>query len=218
MTQLKLDNVSVGYGGTVITDELTFEINEGDYLCVAGENGAGKTTLIKSMLGLINILKGKISYGEGFKKSDIGYLPQHRELQKDFPASVTEIVLSGFLNKCGFRPFYSKKEKETAKEIMEKVGISEISKECYRELSGGQQQRVLLARALCASSKMILLDEPVSGLDPDASAEMYRLIEKLNKEDKVSVIMISHDIEQAKTYASHVLTLERGGYWSYDAN
>jgi len=214
MIQLKLDEVSLGYNGNVIIEDISFEVNQGDYLCIVGENGAGKTTLLKSILGLLGVIYGSISFGDGFKRSDIGYLPQHHDLQKDFPASVNEIVLSGFLNRCGLRPFYNKNEKALATENMQRVGINTIAKSCYRELSGGQQQRVLLARALCASAKMILLDEPVAGLDPEAAKEMYGLIAKLNK-DGVTVIMISHDVEVATTYASHILKLEKGGSWNY---
>jgi zinc transport system ATP-binding protein len=216
MMQLKLDEVVLGYDGNVVVEDISFEVGSGDYLCITGENGAGKTTLLKSILGLHGVMFGKITFGEDFKRTDIGYLPQHHDLQKDFPANVEEIVLSGFLNQCGFRPFYKKQEKELAKENMKKVGIEGIAKKCYRELSGGQQQRVLLARALCASSKMVLLDEPVAGLDPEASKGMYELIASLNKNDGVTVIMISHDVKVATKYCSHVLRLEKGGAWSHD--
>jgi len=212
MTQLKVDKLTLGYNGHAIVKDLSFTVNKGDYFCILGENGAGKTTLLKAILDLANvIIDGDIDLGDEMDYNDIGYLPQHRDVQKDFPASVYEIVLSGFLNRCGLRPFYNKAEKTLAKENMKKVGIENLAKQCYRELSGGQQQRALLARALCASNKMILLDEPVAGLDPDATKEMYDLIAKLNSEDGITVIMISHDVDAATKNCSHVLKLFKGG-------
>ncbi len=205
MAQLICNDVTLGYEGKTVTEHLTFEVNQGDYLCIVGENGAGKSTLIKALLGLKSPMSGEISTGEGLKSTEIGYLPQQTLIQKDFPASVKEIVLSGLLNKCGMRPFYSKAQKNYAEKQMERMNISHLAKRCYRELSGGQQQRVLLARALCATGKMLLLDEPVAGLDPKVTAEMYELIEKLNREDGITVIMVSHDINAAVKYASHIL-------------
>lgn len=213
MAQLTCENLKLGYDGNVIIDNLSFSVNSGDYLCIVGENGSGKTTLMQTILKLKAPISGKIVMSEGLKQTEIGYLPQQTALQKDFPASVYEIVISGCLNKCGFRPFYSKKEKTLALENMEKMGIAHLAKCCYRELSGGQQQRVLLARALCSTSKMLLLDEPVSGLDPKVTAQMYDLIAKLNREDKITVIMISHDIETAVKYASHILHICHGPYF-----
>lgn len=205
MAQLKCENVSLGYEGRTVTEGLDFEVNAGDYLCIVGENGTGKSTLIKALLGLKEPMEGKISFGSGLKQNEIGYLPQQTPVQKDFPASVREIVLSGTLGKMGLRPFYSKKEKATAAEKMEKLGVTQFADRCYRELSGGQQQRVLLARALCAAGKLILLDEPVAGLDPKVTREMYELINDLNKRDGITVIMVSHDIAAAVKYASHIL-------------
>lgn len=213
MAQLTCENLKLGYDGNVIIDNLSFSVNSGDYLCIVGENGSGKTTLMQTILKLKAPISGKIVMSDGLKQTEIGYLPQQTDLQKDFPASVYEIVISGCLNKCGFRPFYSKKEKTLALENMEKMGIAHLAKCCYRELSGGQQQRVLLARALCSTSKMLLLDEPVSGLDPKVTAQMYDLIAKLNREDKITVIMISHDIETAVKYASHILHICHGPYF-----
>ena len=205
MAQLKCNNVALGYEGKAVTEQLNFQVNSGDYLCVVGENGAGKSTLIKALLGLKAPMSGTIETGDGLKATEIGYLPQQTPVQKDFPASVKEIVLSGLLNKCGLKPFYSKQQKEFAKKQMERMNILDLEKRCYRELSGGQQQRVLLARALCATGKMLLLDEPVAGLDPKVTREMYELINKLNKEDGITVIMVSHDITAAVKYASHIL-------------
>lgn len=213
MAQLTCENLKLGYDGNVIIDNLSFSVNSGDYLCIVGENGSGKTTLMQTILKLKSPISGKIVMSEGLKQTEIGYLPQQTDLQKDFPASVYEIVISGCLNKCGFRPFYSKKEKTLALENMKKMGIAHLAKCCYRELSGGQQQRVLLARALCSTSKMLLLDEPVSGLDPKVTAQMYDLIAKLNREEKITVIMISHDIETAVKYASHILHICHGPYF-----
>ena len=205
MAQLICNDVTLGYDGRTVTEHLNFSVNEGDYLCIVGENGAGKSTLVKALLGLKAPMKGTIETGDGLKHTEIGYLPQQTVVQKDFPASVKEIVLSGCLNKCGIKPFYSKESKALADKQIEKMGIKNLEKRCYRELSGGQQQRVLLARALCAAEKMILLDEPVAGLDPKVTNEMYELIHKPNKEDGMTVIMVSHDIAAAVKYATHIL-------------
>lgn len=205
MAQLTCQNLCVGYDGKPVLQGLNFEVFAGDYLCIVGENGSGKSTLMKTILGLQPPISGRILTGDGLRKNEIGYLPQQTVVQKDFPASVREIVLSGCQGRCGSRPFYNKEEKHLAAEAMEKMQITQLARRCYRELSGGQQQRVLLARALCATQKMLLLDEPVSGLDPKVTAEMYTLIEKLNREDGITVIMISHDVAAAVRYASHIL-------------
>lgn len=209
MAQLTCENLTLGYDGKVIVENLDFSIDEGDYLCIVGENGSGKSTLMKTILGLQPPVSGKIITGDGLSRSEIGYLPQQTDVQRDFPASVREIVLSGCQARCGVRPFYSKEEKALAESNMEKMGITQYAKRCYRELSGGQQQRVLLARALCATQKLLLLDEPVSGLDPRVTAEMYNLIEELNSKDNITIIMISHDISAAVRYASHILHIDK---------
>ncbi len=204
MILLKCTDVTLGYDDKTVIENLNFEVNIGDYLCIVGENGSGKTTLIKALLGLKAPLSGKIERGCGLKKNEIGYLPQQTGIQRDFPASVYEVILSGCVNKLGFLPFYSSAQKKSALENASLLGLTEHLNTCYRELSGGLQQRALLARALCASSKLLLLDEPVTGLDPKITQEMYSLIAKLNA-DGVSVIMISHDIQSAVKYASHIL-------------
>ena len=205
MAQLICQDLCVGYDGKAGLQDLSFAVFSGDYLCIVGENGSGKSTLMKTILGLQQPVRGRILTLDGLRKNEIGYLPHQTQVQKDFPASVREIVLSGCQGRCGSRPFYNKEEKQLAADAMEKMQIAQLAKRCYRELSGGQQQRVLLARALCATRKMLLLDEPVSGLDPKVTAEMYALIEKLNREDGITVIMISHDIAAAVKYASHIL-------------
>lgn len=204
MSLITCTDVSLGYEGKAVVENLNFKVDSGDYLCILGENGSGKSTLMKTLLGLISPMSGKIQTGDGFSLNEIGYLPQQTIVQRDFPASVTEIVMSGFLNKAGLRPFYNKDEKKIAKDNMEKLGILDLRKKCYRELSGGQQQRVLLARALCATHKMILLDEPVAGLDPKVTNEMYELINSLNK-DGITIIMVSHDVHAAIKYATKIL-------------
>ena len=205
MAQLICENVSLGYDGKEIVRGLNFSVNSGDYLCVIGENGSGKTTLMKTLLGLHVPMCGKIRTSDGLCQNEIGYLPQQTLVQKDFPASVEEVVLSGCQGRCGFRPFYNKREKELARSNMERMNITALKKRCYRELSGGQQQRVLLARALCATKKMLLLDEPVSGLDPKVTLELYGAIYDLNKKDGITIVMISHDVASVVKYATHVL-------------
>lgn len=205
MAQLLCKDLILGYEGKPVVRDLNFQVEKGDYLCIVGENGSGKSTLMKALLGLKEPMAGEIRMGDGLEADGIGYLPQQTIVQKDFPASVQEIVRSGCLNRMGWHPFYSREEKEMARANMEKLGISHLAKRCYRELSGGQQQRVLLARALCATKYMLLLDEPVAGLDPVAMQEMYDLLERLNREEKITIIMVSHDIRAAVEYADHIL-------------
>ena len=205
MAQLTCQDLSVGYEGEIVLQGLDFAVHAGDYLCIVGENGSGKSTLMKTLLGLQPPLGGRVLMGDGLTANSIGYLPQQTVVQKDFPASVREIVRSGCQARCGRRPFYSRAEKRLAADAMDKMQISALAGRCYRDLSGGQQQRVLLARALCATQTMLLLDEPVSGLDPLVTAEMYRLIAELNQRDKITILMISHDIAAAVRYASHIL-------------
>jgi len=213
MAQLICKDLTLGYEGRPVVSGIDFTVSQGDYLCIVGENGSGKSTLIKALLRLNPPLSGSITAGDGLKEQEIGYLSQQTVVQRDFPASVSEIVHSGLLGRCGLRPFYTKEEKALAARNMERLGISHLAKRCYRELSGGQQQRVLLARALCATRKILLLDEPVAGLDPKATAEMYELIAELNKEDGVTVIMVSHDLGAALQYASHILHIGETPFW-----
>lgn len=205
MALITCKDLTLGYESHPILEHLSFQVNPGDYLCIVGENGSGKSTLMKTLLGLRKPMKGEILTGGGLRSREIGYLPQQTVVQKDFPASVKEIVLSGFQGRCGLRPFYTREEKRIAAENIRKMGIEDLKSRCYRELSGGQQQRVLLARALCATKKMLLLDEPVAGLDPLVTADMYSLIESLNKDEGITIIMISHDISAALKYATHIL-------------
>ena len=204
MAFLTIQDLVLGYESKAILKPLNFQVQRGDYLCIVGENGSGKSTLIRTILHLQDPISGQVIMGDGLKANEIGYLPQQTLVQRDFPASVAEVVLSGCQGRAGFRPFYRKEEKEMALKAMEKMHILDLGKRCYRELSGGQQQRVLLARALCASGKILLLDEPVSGLDPKVTSEMYALIEELH-EQGLTVIMISHDISAALRYATHIL-------------
>lgn len=203
-------DVTLGYENKVVAKNLNFKIDQGDYLCVVGENGTGKSTLIKTLLGLIKPLNGEvIANVQGKNHKGVGYLPQQTQAQKDFPASVWEVVLSGVLNNDHRCPFYNKKDKAETEKNMEKLNILDLKKRCYRELSGGQQQRVLLARALCATDSVLILDEPVTGLDPAASMELYETIKDLNKKENVTIIMVSHDIKNALNYATHILHLEQ---------
>lgn len=211
---IKCNNISLSYDGVDVLKDISFSIYDDDYLCIVGENGSGKSTLIKCLLGIKKADKGEIIMNGGLKRSDIGYLPQQTSIQKDFPATVEEVVISGCLSSRGYRPFYSKKEKQTAEMNMKRLGILDLRKRCYRELSGGQQQRVLLARALCAAKKLILLDEPVTGLDPVAINELYNLIGELNQSDKITIIMVSHDIQNLLRNTKHVLHLnESSAYY-----
>ena len=208
MPQIVCENLSLGYEGEIIVKDLSFSIEEGMYLCIVGENGAGKSTLMKTLLGLHAPLSGRVVFGDGLRQREIGYLSQQTDVQRDFPASVREIVLSGCQGRMGWRPFYRREEKELAARNMERMGITDLAGRCYRDLSGGQQQRVLLARALCATQKLLLMDEPVSGLDPVVTADMYCVIEELHRSG-VTILMITHDVTEALPYATHILHLGR---------
>lgn len=211
MSLITCDKVSLSYDGRNVISDLSFNVEQGDYLCIVGENGSGKSTLIKALLGLKATASGSIIYGDGLTSSAIGYLPQKNEMQNDFPASVKEVVLSGRLNSHKVFSFYTKEDRRLADENIEKLGISELKNRSYSELSGGQQQRVLLARALCATKKLLLLDEPVTGLDPDATNGLYSTIKSLNK-DGITVIMVSHDLHGSLSYANKILQLYNFGY------
>lgn len=208
MSQIECKDINVKYEGQEVLKDISFSIEAGDYLCIVGENGAGKSTLVKTILGLENTKTGEILFGEGLDKNQVGYLPQQTQAQKDFPASVYEVVLSGCLNSKGISPFYSHKDKKLANEMINSLGIQKIKKKSFRELSGGQQQRVLLARALCATKKIIVLDEPITGLDPTVTREMYDLIKEINKKG-ITIIMVSHDINFAINNASKILHLKK---------
>ena len=207
MTQLCCQALTVGYEGKTVLSGLSFDVNAGDYLCIVGDNGSGKSTLMKTILRLVRPLSGRIIMGDGLSPDEIGYLPQQTAAQKDFPASVREVVRSGYLNRRGLRPYYNRQEKRMADDNMERLGVAPLARRCFRELSGGQQQRALLARALCAAGNMLLLDEPAAGLDPKAAAEMYALLQGLNKSG-VTIILISHDIAASLRYASHILRID----------
>ena len=207
--QIFCEDLKLGYGGNILVEHLSFAVKKGDYLCIVGENGAGKSTLLRTILGLQEPLSGKIILGDGLRRREIGYLPQQTFVQRDFPASVREVVLSGCQGRCGLRPFYNRDEKQLAEKAMGQMDITALAKTSYRDLSGGQQQRVLLARALCASDKMLVLDEPVSGLDPKMAETMYRLVARINREMGITIIMISHDVQEAIPYATHILHMDR---------
>ena len=206
---IKAKDLSFAYDGKIAAEKLNFEVKENEYICIVGENGSGKSTLLKGLLKLIPPFSGSCEYDSSARPELTGYLPQQTSIQKDFPAEVFEVVLSGRLNSAGLRPFYSKADKAAALENMRRTGISDLKKKCYRELSGGQQQRVLLARALCAAKKIIYLDEPAAGLDPLAAQEMYTQIAELNKSCAAAVVMVSHDINAAVKYADKILHLNR---------
>lgn len=197
-------DLCISYNGHPAVDHVSFSLEQGQYLCIVGENGSGKSTLVKALLGLIKPQSGQVEFFN-MQRNEIGYLPQQTQVQKDFPATVFEVTLSGCLNTRGLRPFYSRKEKDLALDNLKLLGIKDLCKKSYRDLSGGQQQRVLLARALCATKRLLLLDEPVTGLDPVITAELYSLVKQLNQERQITVVMVSHDIASAVTYASQIL-------------
>lgn len=207
MTQITCRDLTIGYGSRIILKHLNFTVNEGDYLCIIGENGSGKSSLMRTILNLQNPINGQILYDHQIQQNGIGYLPQQTSRQKDFPASVREIVLSGCDRRSGFHPFYHASDKKKAVTAMQQLKLTHLAHRCYRELSGGQQQRVLLARALCATKKILFLDEPVSGLDPEVTADFYALIRHLNRREGITILMISHDLQATAADATHILHL-----------
>jgi ABC-type Mn/Zn transport systems, ATPase component len=213
MALITCQNASFAYEGSTVVANLNFSVHSGDCLYIVGENGSGKSTLIKGLLRLKSPQTGSVLMGDDLLANEIGYLPQQTAAQKDFPASAYEVVLSGCMSRRGLRPFYSKGDKAIAHENLARLGIEALKDKCYRELSGGQQQRVLLARALCATKKLLLLDEPVAGLDPVAAQALYRLIESLNRDFGITVIMVSHDVQSAAKYATHILHLQNSQVW-----
>ncbi len=208
MPLIEVNNASFRYDGKEVVGDLNFSIDRGDYLCIVGENGSGKSTLVKGLLGLKAPHSGTISFGDGLSAREIGYLPQQKDSQRDFPASVMEVVLSGTLNSLGLRPFYSRAQREIALAQLRCVGMIPLRNASFRELSGGQQQRALLARALAATKKLLILDEPIAGLDPLATADMYRLITHINRDHGITIIMVSHDLREAVHEAKRILHLE----------
>ena len=206
---LRMEHVSKRFGDFYANRDINLSVRKGEVHTLLGENGAGKSTLMKGLLGLLKPTGGSLMVSDDLKRSGIGYLPQQTPAQKDFPATVQEVVISGCLGKRGNRPFYSKKERETAAVNMERLGITDLRKSCYRDLSGGQKQRTLIARALCATDKLLILDEPITGLDPASTQDFYAVIRHLNRDEKVAVLMVSHDIGNIVTQANKILQLKQ---------
>ena len=206
-------DVTLGYEGQSVLEHLDLTIASGDYLCIVGDNGSGKSTLLRGLLGLITPMAGAIERAPELQKGAIGYLPQQTRAQKDFPATVYEVVLSGCLNKKKTHFFYSGEQKSAALMNMGKLGILELKDQCYRDLSGGQQQRVLLARALCAASRLLILDEPITGLDPAAAQDLYKTLTYLNETEHMAVIMVTHDLKAALKGARTVLHIGRSSFF-----
>ena len=204
---IKCENLCASYENKEVLKNINFSVDENDYVCIVGENGSGKSTRVKCLLGLKALSQGSIEFDKNVKKNKIGYLPQQSMIKSDFPASVSEVVLSGCVNSLGGRLFFGKKHKERAEYFMHIMDICNIKKTSFQELSGGQKQRVLLARAMCAAEKLIVMDEPVTGLDPLVTSEFYKAVSKLNKEEKVAIVMISHNVKEAVNHAKHILHL-----------
>ena len=213
MAIMTCENLTLGYEGFVAVSDLSFSVEEKDYLCIIGDNGTGKSTLLRALLGLKRPNSGKICLSEGLKRNQIGYLAQQTDIQKDFPASVWEVVLSGCLNHKGVQPFYSKQDKQNAMQALSTLEIADLKHKCYRELSGGQQQRVLLARALSAATRVLVLDEPTTGLDPNMTTEFFSLIQRLNQKQGIAIIMVTHDTHCATKYSKHILHLKETEYY-----
>lgn len=213
MAQLSCKKLTISYEKEEVVSNISFNIEMGDYVSIVGENGTGKSSVLKGILGLVPLKYGTVKFEKGFRRNYIGYLSQQNPMQKDFPASVFEVVLSGCLNSKGLIPFFKKEAKNKAKESLRKLGMESFIKKSFADLSGGQKQRVLLARALCATDSIIFLDEPVTGLDPIAIKELYNLIEKLNCEMNITIVMVTHDIKNAMRYSNKILHLRKNDYF-----
>lgn len=209
MAYITCENLTLAYEGRAVVSDLSFTVEKGDYLCIVGENGSGKSTLVKTLVGLKKPMAGSVSLGDGLTRRGVGYVPQSVPAGRDFPATVYEVVASGLLGRIGIRPFYTRGDKKKVYDCMERLGIYDIRDQCFRELSGGQMQRVQLARAMCAADELIVLDEPASGLDPVITAQLYGIIKELNRDDGMTVVMVSHDILSAVRYATKILHLEK---------
>ena len=210
MALITLRDVTIAFEGVPAVEHVSYQVNRGDYMVLIGENGSGKSTLMRAMLGLVHPCAGTVRYGDGLKRNQIGYLPQQTAVQRDFPASVEEVVRSGLVNRLGGRMWLGAQQKRRAAEKMRLMDVENMKNRPYRTLSGGQQQRVLLARALCATDSILLLDEPVTGLDPDATEEMYGVIRALNREHNTAIVMVSHDVNAALRDANKVLVMDHG--------
>ena len=209
MSAVSVSDVTLSYDNLTVAEHVSFDVDFGDYVCIVGENGTGKSTLLKTIVGIHQPKSGHILFDCDIRNGDIGYLPQQTVVRDDFPASVGEIVLSGCLGLLGKRPFFGAEERRIADKNMDLLGISDLKKTSFRELSGGQRQRVLLAKALCCARKILVLDEPVTGLDPLVTADMYSILRLINGEG-VTIIMVSHEIGEAVKQASKILHLKHG--------
>ncbi len=206
-TLLKVEKLEVGYGKNIVIRNASFEIKNGDFVCVVGANGSGKSTLIKAILGLVKPIKGKITFSNRLTKNEIGYLPQEMKVEQNFPATVWEIVLSGNLGKMKTAPFYKTAEKKRSTEALKKLGISHLAQLSFTELSGGQKQKVLLARALVAMTKLLILDEPSNNLDYVSRHDFYETLKSLNRTEKMTIIMITHDLDAEDLIGNKIFAL-----------
>lgn len=211
---LEVKNLTLGYEDKKVIENMSFSLEEGDFVIIVGKNGAGKSTLIKGILGLSKIYSGEILLGSGLTRNQVGYMPQEVNVDKSFPASVYEIVLSGRINRLGLKPFYSKDDKKRALEVLDILNINDIKSKSFQELSGGQRQKVLLARSLCATDKLLILDEPSNNLDSTSKGDFYNILENLNKNYNISIMMISHDNESINL-GNRILKITDNGYEYY---
>ncbi len=206
MNIIECKKLSLGYSGSVYVKDVSFALEKGRYLCIIGENGSGKSTLLKGILGLLPPLKGSVELS--IKRSELGYLPQLTQTRRDFPATAAEVVLSGLAATSGMTPFYKRSERALALACMEKTGTENLFRRRFGELSEGQKRRVLLSRALISGRKLLVLDEPVAGLDPEHALELYKIIENL-KSEKMTMLIVTHDLDAARN-ADMLLCLNAG--------
>jgi zinc transport system ATP-binding protein len=207
---LELKQLRLGFGDNIVINNASLVLEEGDFACIVGANGAGKSTLVRAILGLIKPLGGDIHYCGDLKQTQIGYLPQETRPDSNFPATVEEIVLSGCLGHMGWKPFYCHKEKQHIRRSLKILGIESLAKKRFVDLSGGQKQKVLLARSLSATTKMIILDEPSNSLDHKSRKDFYKTLKNLNREQGLTILMITHDLDADDLIGNKVIAIKEG--------
>lgn len=213
MTILEVEKLKVSYSNHVAIENINFKIEDGEYVCLVGENGSGKSTLVKTIVGLLKPEEGQVNLN--ISLDEVAYLSQTNLKDLDFPATAKEIIMSG-IQKHGKFPFYTKKDKEIYENVIKQLKIEELQGRRIGDLSGGQKQRILIARALVRQPKLLILDEPATGLDYNITKELYKILENLNKNNKMTIIMATHDLEEINEIKPRIISLAKKV--KYDGN
>jgi ABC-type Mn2+/Zn2+ transport system ATPase subunit len=209
-TLLTLRDVSLGYDSRVVLAHLSFAVECGECLALVGPNGAGKTTLLRGILGLIPVLAGQIEYGFDRSTSPPGYVPQRETLDPIFPLTVFEVVLMGTYGRLALLRPVGRRQRQLAADCLEQVGLADLAHRPFWALSGGQKQRVLIARALAVEPTLLLLDEPTAGVDPGAATTIMDLVARLNRDQGLTVVLVSHHLRLVRSLVHSILWVEAG--------